>query len=1384
MASNNLGNSPVSRTPRQANEGLSPNLDFSDPYNPRASDRRTTLQNFDGGSYPVHSRGVSVRQPEIISLFEFRPIFQEANILTPEGLFIDTALNARKFRVNDLKVLFEKLTEDPESGTGRLATRLIEALDRELRGSETDVGAIQDIANKINLLLSSFDFKNNQFDPTEKILQLRANRFGAQDSIPGNLQSPLSFLEMLGENLNIRTNSTAEFSNTKLLLLIYKMIASLSVGVSRKPNLSIDDFGDRPLIVRENFLTSDNLVASPNRLAKIYRVLDPAYYPTAGLGRDARYGNLARRNFRGGRAHPAASLDFLRAGAADNKVFVARVCALAEDFSMSSALGNNSFMDGVPSAPGAAPQNIIDSLFLNGVINPRENTMSKEAILNDRSFTGVLLAPYRDKFITLVDSLEPQSLAFETLIDTASRDDIVSLTKPAVSLLQDIQGSQGESEVAAALSEISSLQQSIPSALRKSAERLLFFSGNDQSSVQGGNVLTAEHVTRRMLESFDRVLDGLNLNNGNVANDTLLTQLATFSEAYTNGTKIRQSIKRVETGDFTAQVANFTDLLSIMVTCVARSSDPGRPSFFDLIPEISGAYNGVVSSAQESEDSKNSNRDKFSTLAASCANAVKSTLVACPPTDAGSEGLPTRAKPNIVRPGTANPSELAGGPFAASAVRTDKEVVLFAPDEQNRLLSAYVNDGNSKVTVNVDWGPDEQNFIGTRYMPAVGYQHFNAIKTGVVSGNILDRRLPAGTFRSSLSTSVSQGQGLFGDIVGIMEELYQASLDRCQSDQGGAFASNRARMLASGTQVDNLIGMLVYACAYFARELVKIRFVTVRSTTGVGDDDGDTDFADENDSDDSFVRIFLEDVNTTRNLHRDIKAYLAADGNREEVQSGPLRTLLNDIENYSGARRKIITDFCDFMTASADNIDDQIGAFIASFVQEDRTSLRTDLSFENIREAIAASSDYSQLVLSRKKINDLKQSEDFQKYFDNFLTKQGQENYLYTCTRDTSLMMPAGDNKIILAVGIPFGFTQNVLGLDPMLDPQGFLNNRKVDIVVRRKELLFGGSSEIPEEADHAPSNIECEDLVFRFDLNTFVKDVQDPVISSTSTEEVLNLDFESEAFGQFNYEKSVTSRQFPPAQNALQDYLTLTRINPITPDNSVEFDFSSLGDESSRGEFKNHAKDFLAKTYVRLAYGVNITEESFFLRQEDERKVATQEEIEEFKDLINSHLADVTGQPVTLDTFLSGDRQTRELVRRLKTGERTRPIVEAIDTAIEGVSPDGSFIASEDLVIFSRMLSDNNPFVVPTTTRQNITKPKLFERVFCIMIDPDEFKISNLSLEEGGSRINPMSAEARSALPDLENYVRSSTAFKQIKRSDGLPQASQYDVFVRPVRS
>ena len=138
--------------------------------------------------------------------------------------------------------------------------------------------------------------------------------------------------------------------------------------------------------------------------------------------------------------------------------------------------------------------------------------------------------------------------------------------------------------------------------------------------------------------------------------------------------------------------------------------------------------------------------------------------------------------------------------------------------------------------------------------------------------------------------------------------------------------------------------------------------------------------------------------------------------------------------------------------------------------------------------------------------------------------------------------------------------------------------------------------------------------------------------------------------------------------------------------------------------------------------------------------------------------------------------------MRRLNTGERTRPIISAVDTVIEGVSPDASFIASEDLVIFSRMLSDNNPFVVPSTTRENITKPKLFERVFCIMIDPDEFRINSAPPEQGGSRINPMSAEARAALPDLENYVRSANQFKQIKRSDGLPQASQYDVFVRPV--
>ncbi len=1370
-----LGNSPVARAIRMASEGLAPNLDFSDPYNPRARDRRTTLQNFDGGSYPVHDRGVSVLQPEIISLFEFRPIFQQPDILTPEGLFIDTALNARKVRINDLQVLFEKLTEDPESGTGRLATNLMEALDRELRGAQSDVDAIQDIANKINLLLTCFDFKSNQFDPSEKILQLRTDRFGAEDAIPQNLQSPLSFLEMLSEDFNIRQTTAAGFSNTKLLMLVYKMITVLSTGIARKPTLTISEFGDKPLIIKEDLIES---FERNSQLAKIYRQTVRSYYRDAGLGRDARYGHLANQS-RG-----EALAYGMNAGGGltnnDNTVFVARVCALAEDFSISSALGNNSFMEGFP-LDNVTSGDVMQTVFRNGIIK-NFNNLNRSIIESDRTLTSVLLSPFRDKLITLVDSLEPQGLNFDRLVSDASRDDVVSLARPAVSLLQSIQNAQGEGEISAAISDISSLQQIVPGSLRNSAERLLFLTGNDQSPVQGGNVLTAEHITRRLMESFDRVLDGLNLDNGGVASDALLAQLATFSEAFFNGARSEQSIAREDHTAFRARVANFTDLISIMVTCVARGSDPGRPSFFDLIPEEGGAAPNRDAS-QAAEDGKNSNRQIFTDLAGTCASAIKSTLVACQSTSAGSEGSPGKARPNINRPGTASPSDLVGGPYVSADVRNDIPTTLFSPGEQDRLLKAYINAGNSKVNVNRDYGSyDEWNYIGTRYMPTVGYQFFDSVQDGSVRGNLLDRRLPAGTFRSSLATALQNRQGLFGDLIDIMEELYQAALERCQADQGGAFASNRGRMLASGTQVDNLIAMLVYSCAYFARKLAKIRFVTVRSTTGSGNDDGNTAFADDYDSDDPFVRIFLDDVNTTKILHRDIKAYLAADGNREEVQPGPLRNLLNDIDNYSGSRRKAITDFCDFMTAAADNIDDQIGSFLTSFVQEDRASLRTDVSFENIREAIAASSDYTQLVLSRKKINDIDQAADFQKYFDNFLTKQGQENYLYTCTRDPSLMMPAGDNKVILAVGIPFGFTQNVLGLDPMLNPQEFLNNRKVDIVVRRKELLFGGSNEKIEEAGFAPSNIECDELVFRFDLNTFVKEVQDPVITNPSTESVLDLDFESESFGQFNYEKSVTSRPFPPAENALQEYAVMTRINPITPDNSVEFQFNSLEDEASRKEFKNHASDFLAKAYVRLAYGVNITEESFFLRQEDERKVASSQEIDDFKSLINSHLADITGQPVTLDTFLAGDRQTRELVRRLNTGERTRPIISAVDTIIEGVSPDASFIASEDLVIFSRMLSDNNPFVVPSTTRENITKPKLFERVFCIMIDPDEFRINSAPPEQGGSRINPMSAEARAALPDLENYVRSANQFKQIKRSDGLPQASQYDVFIRPV--
>jgi hypothetical protein len=82
-------------------------------------------------------------------------------------------------------------------------------------------------------------------------------------------------------------------------------------------------------------------------------------------------------------------------------------------------------------------------------------------------------------------------------------------------------------------------------------------------------------------------------------------------------------------------------------------------------------------------------------------------------------------------------------------------------------------------------------------------------------------------------------------------------------------------------------------------------------------------------------------------------------------------------------------------------------------------------------------------------------------------------------------------------------------------------------------------------------------------------------------------------------------------------------------------------------------------------------------------------------------------------------------------------------------------------------MISPQSLLFGPSSTRQSIVEPKLFERVFCMLIDPDSFEIDFIDPEFKNALVN-----AGLIQPDTNPPVLS-----QITTLMAVPQFNQFYV-------
>ena len=232
-----------------------------------------SMEEFDGREAPVHARKVSVRKPEIIALFEYHPIFKEImqgddeekqKVLTDAGRYIDTQITARKIRLDDIKLLFEQLSKDPESPTGQIVENLIGVLESKITDVKNDFEAIKTVSDAVLQFLDTLDLRRPSTSQQAVFGSLRAKRF--EDNplrLPKSEDKSIDFNRMMLNNLGESASEepddqgNLEGSGTKMFLNFLVDLEALMHGPIQFPNPKIAQRADED--------TGDSDVFSLNR---------------------------------------------------------------------------------------------------------------------------------------------------------------------------------------------------------------------------------------------------------------------------------------------------------------------------------------------------------------------------------------------------------------------------------------------------------------------------------------------------------------------------------------------------------------------------------------------------------------------------------------------------------------------------------------------------------------------------------------------------------------------------------------------------------------------------------------------------------------------------------------------------------------------------------------------------------------------------------------------------------------------------------------------------------------------------------------------------------------------------------------------------------------
>lgn len=370
---------------------------------------------------------------------------------------------------------------------------------------------------------------------------------------------------------------------------------------------------------------------------------------------------------------------------------------------------------------------------------------------------------------------------------------------------------------------------------------------------------------------------------------------------------------------------------------------------------------------------------------------------------------------------------------------------------------------------------------------------------------------------------------------------------------------------------------------------------------------------------------------------------------------------------------------------------------LADLEETDALSLRTKKSSKKKGFELIELKKVANIIKKQKPVKKWKKTNiEVPAFFDDSEISQEIQAMLFLLLDQRKYRRDRSDNLKILSVGLPAGFLENIhTAIETTSNDFDDVNDREKDIIA----------------VNVYKRDIEYEEIVFKpisyiFEMSRFV---------SRST-----FDANADAITQGGFNVVRDSHVF------MRDFSRFVKGQKSTGENIFNdgrYDFLSQREKESLVE--NHMASFLLGLYIQLLTGVSMDESEYFMNTSVHAGNLDDGTQARFERLIELYISGIAGKPVTLKQLRRASPELNTLLKRIKKFGKINSLTKQVKPPkFPGVSRSAAIELTEDLISFVKTFHPHSFLTGGSAHRQQITSPKMFERIFNVPVDPDDFEI------------------------------------------------------------